>query len=103
MNKKTNYELKHSKAKKHYYFDVDGLKPHIKYAISDDNRIFLLHTIVPEELGGKGIGSALIEAVLKEVDKKEYTLVPVCWFVAKYLGKNEKWQKLIFRNVKLLK
>lgn len=97
-----DFELKHNKEEKKYYFEVDDYEPKVEYELSDDKRIFLTHTFVHDDLGGKGIASQLLKKVLEDIKKTELTIVPVCPFVAGYMGKHKEWQKLIFRNVNLI-
>ena len=58
-------------------------------------KIYLTHTEVPKELGGLGIGSALVKAVLDDIEKQGLTLVPLCPFVAAYLKKHPARNSLL--------
>lgn len=79
-----DYTLIDNADKKRYEFHIEQHIPIIEY-IKAPQKIFLTHTEVPKALEGKGIGSALIKAVLADVDKQELTLVPLCPFVATYI------------------
>lgn len=48
----------------------------------------LLHTEVPAQFEGQGIGSALIRGVLDQVRARGGTIAPVCPFVAAYIRKH---------------
>ena len=50
--------------------------------------LVLLHTEVPPQFEGQGIGSALIRGVLDEVRARGGTIAPVCPFVAAYIRKH---------------
>jgi predicted GNAT family acetyltransferase len=47
--------------------------------------IMFTHTEVPEALGGRGLGSALIRAGLKSARERGLKVLPVCPFFAKYM------------------
>ena len=96
----TTYELIDNAASKRYEFHIGEFRPRVEY-IKAANKIFLTHTEVPKELAGKGIGSALIKAVLEEVEKQGLTLVPLCPFVALYIQRNPEWRKLVMKGINI--
>lgn len=85
---------------KRYYFDIDGVKPRIEYILVKD-KIYLTHTEVPKSLAGKGIGSAIVKAVLEDIDARELTLVPLCPFVAMYIKRHPEWRRLVLKGIKI--
>ncbi len=95
-----NYTLVNNEAAKQYEFDVDGKIAKIEYIRTTD-KIFLTHTEVPVGLEGKGIGSALVKAVLEDVKKKDLILVPLCPFVAAYIKRHPEWKTLVLKGVKI--
>jgi len=48
----------------------------------------LTHTIVPEELAGKGLAKMLLEDVLQEIKKADKKAVAKCSYIVKYQEKN---------------
>jgi len=48
----------------------------------------LTHTIVPEELAGKGLAKMLLEDVLKQIEKAGKKAVAKCSYIVKYQEKN---------------
>lgn len=95
-----NYKLLDNEPKKRYEFLGESEVPYIEYIKAQD-RIFLTHTEVPKSLEGKGVGSAIVEIALKEVEAKELTLVPLCPFVAGYIKRHPEWKKLVLKNIKI--
>lgn len=89
-----------NKEENQYEFHFNGFTPKIEY-INKNGKIFLTHTEVPKELGGQGIGTVLIEAVLDDIEKQGLTLVPLCPFVAAYLKKHPERQKNLLKNIKI--
>jgi predicted GNAT family acetyltransferase len=54
----------------------------------------IMHTEVPKELGGRGIGSALARGLLDIVRAQGLKVVPKCPFVAGYIGKHSEYADL---------
>jgi uncharacterized protein len=49
------------------------------------NRLIIMHTEVPEELGGRGIGGKLVLAAVEEARREKLVVVPLCPFANKWL------------------
>jgi len=54
----------------------------------DGTTITLIHTEVPEELEGKGVGSAIVRAALDYVRANDLTMIPECEFVQSYIERH---------------
>ena len=76
---------------------VNGFTAFIKYKIIGNN-LFLIHTEVPEELKGKGVGNAIVEKALGYARGKGYSIVPICPFVQAYLKKHPEWREIVSKN-----
>ena len=92
------YELFDNAPRKRYEFRIDGLTPMIEYAKPADGVIVLTHTEVPRELAGRGIGSRLVEKVLADIDRQGLRPIPRCSFVAGYIRKNPRWERIVARE-----
>lgn len=77
-----------------YELTVDGHTAFAAYAI-DGDIITFTHTIVPPELGGRGIASRLILHALNDVRARGMTLIAQCSFVAAYVRKHSEWADLL--------
>lgn len=53
------------------------------------------HTEVPSELGGKGVGSALIRGALDQVRAEGVKVVAQCPFVKAWISKNPAYADLL--------
>ena len=73
---------------------VDGHIALLEYILKPD-KIYLIHTEVPPEIGNRGIGSKLVKLVLEEVDKRGLKVVPGCSFVDIYIKRHPEWKKLL--------
>jgi hypothetical protein len=95
-----NLNLVDNASKKRYEALVDGSTALIEYIKAQD-KIYLTHTEVPTALEGKGIGSALVLKVLKDIERQNLTLVPLCPFVALYLKRHPEWKKLVMKGINI--
>jgi predicted GNAT family acetyltransferase len=66
---------------------IDGLLAELVYRHEGD-RLVLLHTEVPDELGGKGVGGALVTAAIERAATEGLTLVPQCPFAREWLERH---------------
>lgn len=53
------------------------------------------HTVVPAEIGGRGIGGLLVERLAADAREQGFRIVPQCSFVAAKLADNPQWRDLI--------
>jgi predicted GNAT family acetyltransferase len=51
-------------------------------------RLLLVHTGVPDELGGRGLGGVLVRAALERARSEGLTIVPSCPFARSWLEKH---------------
>ncbi len=89
-----------NKEKKRYELHYEGHTAFIDYILAEGT-IYLTHTEVPKELGGRGIGSRMVLQALVDMKKRELTLVPLCPFVAGYLKKHPDWRTLVLKGIKI--
>lgn len=81
-------------AEKRYELTVEGHLAATYYKISD-GIITFIHTEVPKELGGKGIGSKLIKGALDQVRAAGLKVIPQCPFVKAYIEKHAEYRDLL--------
>ena len=84
----------HNQAANCFETTIEGHTGFISYQDQDD-RIVYDHTIVPSELGGKGVGSALVKHALDYARSEGKKVVPTCSFVASYINKHAEYQDLL--------
>jgi uncharacterized protein len=77
-----------------FELDVEGRTAFVTYRTAG-NIITLVHTEVPKELGGRGIGSRLAEGVLALIRARGQKVIPRCQFFAGYIGKHPEYQDLV--------
>ncbi|MFT3721980.1 MAG: GNAT family N-acetyltransferase [Hyphomonadaceae bacterium] len=57
--------------------------------------VIIDHTGVPEELGGMGVGKALVEHMVHDVRARGLKVVPLCPFTKATLQKHPEWQDIL--------
>ena len=83
-----------NKAHHRFELEVDGHIATSFYKI-DDGVITFVHTEVPPELGGKGIGSRLIKGALDQVRASGLKVIAECPFVKAYIEKHAEYADLL--------
>lgn len=72
-----------------FVYREDGHEAQLVYETDEGQgagpRLFLLHTEVPEALGGRGIGGQLVRAVVERATRTSETIVPWCPYARKWL------------------
>jgi predicted GNAT family acetyltransferase len=87
-------DIVNNKAEHRYELAVDGRIAATNYEIAD-GVITFVHTEVPPELGGKGIGSRLIKGALDQVRADGLKVIAQCPFVKAFIEKNAAYQDLL--------
>ena len=67
----------------------------LTYRDSPRGHRVLIHTEVPSELQGQGIGSRLVKAVLEDARAHQRPIVPSCEFVKDYLQRHPEYADVI--------
>lgn len=66
----------------------------VEYRRKDD-KMFLVHTLVPPALEGKGIGTALAKSALDYARENSLHVVPSCPFIAAYIESHPEYADLV--------
>src|SRR5436309_11707035 len=77
-----------------YELKADGHIAATYYKMAD-GVITFIHTEVPPELGGKGIGSRLIKGALDQVRADGLKVIAECEFVKRYIEKHPNYADLL--------
>ena len=76
-----------NEAEDRFELTEDGHLAELVYHVHGD-RMTLIHTEVPEELGGRGLGGVLVQAALDRARRDKLTIVPNCPFARSWLEKH---------------
>ena len=83
-----------NKAHHRFELEVEGHVAKSFYRI-ENGVITFIHTEVPPELGGKGIGSRLIKGALDQVRTSGLKVIVECPFVKAYIEKHAEYADLV--------
>ena len=67
---------------------------HINYRKEDDH-YHLLHSEVPEQLRGRGIGKELVEKTFEKIYKNGNKATAHCRYIKAVAKRSEKWNKIV--------
>lgn len=81
-------------AQSRFELDVDGHTALLFYRM-EPGVITLVHTEVPAELSGRGVGSRLVRGVLEQVRAMDLKVVAKCPFASAYMGKHPEFNDLL--------
>jgi predicted GNAT family acetyltransferase len=87
-------EIQHKQDKQRFAVHLEGHVGYMSYVLHD-GVIEYNHTIVPKELGGRGIGSELVKYGLAYARVNHLSVKPTCSFVAAFINKHDVYQDLL--------
>ncbi len=94
QNAKNTLDISHNEAFKRFETSIDDNTGYISYQEHGDTLVYD-HTIVPQALGGKGVGSALVKHALDYAREHNKKVDPQCSFVSAYINKHADYQDLV--------
>jgi len=79
-----------------YYAHVEGSKFIGRLEWTRHGNVLVVeHTIVPIEIGGRGIATLLLDAVLADAREQGFKIDPKCSFAARKFAQHPEWADLI--------
>lgn len=85
-------KVEHDPAANRFSARVDGGEAYLEYEERGPDTLDLLHTIVPPEAEGKGVGSTLVESALRYAREHDRRIIPSCPFVQSWLAKHPEYR-----------
>ena len=74
---------------------VDNQTAYIKYHQPSANQIAIVSTLVPTEIGGRGIAGIMTKHVLDYAKENKLTVIPICSYTATYIERHAEYKDLI--------
>jgi predicted GNAT family acetyltransferase len=87
----TTYDIRHNEDETQFETEIDGQTAYAAYDLEEPNRIVFTHTIVPDELSGRGVANQLVKHALDYAREKKLTVVPQCAFVAAFIKRHPEY------------
>ncbi|GBQ25253.1 putative acetyltransferase [Acetobacter estunensis NRIC 0472] len=81
-------DIRHDSAAQRFETEEDGQAAWLDYERDPDGIVTITHTIVPDALGGRGIGSALVRAAWDWTRETGVPLRSTCSFATAWLKRN---------------
>lgn len=87
-------DVRDNAGKQRYEFEADGATAFVDYRLTS-GVIDFIHTEVPKELGGRGIGSILAKGALEGARAGGLKVIATCPFIAGYIAKHPDYAGLL--------
>ncbi len=89
-----NSSLVNNKTQNRFEIVVNDSIAFIDYT-EKDKQVALVHTEVPEVIGGKGVAAALVEKTLYYLENNNKSLLPLCPYVFAYIKRHPEWKRIV--------
>ena len=87
-------QIRHDAASRRFAIEVDGHLGYLEYE-RDGGTMAITHTIVPSEIGGRGIAAALVRAALEYAGAQGLRVVPACSYAAVFMQRHGEYAGLL--------
>ena len=85
-------EISHYMTARRYTLSIDGVEAQLDYERRSDGALHITHTLVPEVLGGRGLGKALVTRAVEDALAKGLPIASSCWFATDLIARNPNWK-----------
>jgi predicted GNAT family acetyltransferase len=85
------HEIAHDAARQRYSVVIGGVEAYLTYERPKPGHRLITHTIVPDALGGQGLGKKLVERVMADIIAGGETVSATCWFAKGLIDKTPEW------------
>ncbi|MFN7163284.1 MAG: GNAT family N-acetyltransferase [Hyphomonas sp.] len=85
------HDITHDAARRRYSLVIDGVEAYLTYETPKPGHRHITHTIVPDALGGRGLGKRLVTRIMKDVISANETVSSSCWFASGLINKTPDW------------
>ncbi|RZN83422.1 MAG: N-acetyltransferase [Winogradskyella sp.] len=87
-------DIKHDKDHSRFTLNINGELAKVDYTLKD-NKMYLVHSEVPYNLRGQGIGKILVEKTFEKLTEEDYKAVAVCSYIKAVAKRSDTWNKII--------
>lgn len=89
--------LEDGESKGRYVWRADGIEAEMTFSRAGTGLIIIDHTGVPEALGGRGVGVALVTRAVEDARAAGIRILPLCPFAAAQFRKHPDWADVLDR------
>ena len=86
-------EIRHDAAHHRFVTEVDGHTAYVEYE-PGDSAIAITHTIVPQDIGGRGIAGQLVRAAALHARNEGLRVDPICSYADVWMRKHPEFDAL---------
>lgn len=83
-------EIVHDERRQRFYVETDGHTAYVAYSLTDDG-LDIRHTIVPDEISGRGIAAALVKAAYDYAISKKLKPIATCSYAVAWLRRHPEY------------
>src|SRR5436305_1511931 len=94
MSEKAALTVRNNPSAHRFEATVDGQVCHCDYQMHG-NVMAMMHTEVPESLGGRGIAGQLVEAAIRHARENNLRIAPYCGYVRSYVKRHPEVHDVI--------
>ncbi|MFT6797070.1 MAG: putative GNAT family acetyltransferase/glutaredoxin [Maribacter sp.] len=84
----------HDKENRRFTLDINGEIAKVDYQLKE-GKMYLVHSEVPYNLRGQGIGKVLVEKTFEKLTEENYLAVAVCSYVKAIKNRSDHWSTII--------
>ena len=93
-------EIRHDEKKMWFWTEVDNHLAHVAYVLTENGGLDIRHTIVPEEIGGRGIASNLVREAYNYARAHNLKPVATCSYAVTWLEKHPDYEGVVSEEYK---
>jgi len=86
-------EIRHDAARQRYSLVIDDVEAYLTYERTAPGHRQITHTIVPDTLGGQGLGKKLVTRIMDDIIAAGETVSSSCWFATGLIGTRPEWKR----------
>ncbi|MDP3458383.1 MAG: GNAT family N-acetyltransferase [Hyphomonas sp.] len=84
-------DIRHDTARQRYSLVINGTEAYLTYERPKPGHRHITHTIVPDAIGGRGLGKRLVARIMEDVIAANETVSSSCWFASALIDKTPDW------------
>lgn len=88
------FAIEHDRGARRFQVVVDGHRCVLDYTLSGD-RMSIVHTGVPEEVGGRGIAAKLTLAAVDAARSSGWKIEPLCSYARVWFERHPEYRELL--------
>ena len=86
-------DIRHDPGSRRFATEADGHSAHVEYELAGQV-MTITHTIVPAQIGGRGIAGALVQAAVEHARAQGLKVAPHCSYADAWMRKHPQYEDL---------